>query len=173
MQTISLKTLGSGIAALALMFVLGTSARASLVIEQVSSPVITGSWTVGFQASGVTLDEITGTILSGADTFEAPGLVATGWTGGGAGATATISGAATTFLPFSATFTGLPSDTPYVTLEFQTFDAGVLTGESFLAWNGQEFDVVPEPTTMIAGALLLLPFAASTLWIARRQSRAA
>jgi hypothetical protein len=33
--------------------------------------------------------------------------------------------------------------------------------------------VVPEPTTMIAGALLLLPFGASTLRILRKQNRAA
>jgi hypothetical protein len=31
-----------------------------------------------------------------------------------------------------------------------------------------EFSAVPEPTTLIAGALLLLPFGASTLRILRR-----
>jgi hypothetical protein len=32
------------------------------------------------------------------------------------------------------------------------------------------YTVVPEPTTMIAGALLLLPFGASTLRILRRRT---
>jgi hypothetical protein len=36
----------------------------------------------------------------------------------------------------------------------------------------QSFDQVPEPTTMIAGALLLLPFGASTLRILRKNRTA-
>jgi hypothetical protein len=36
-----------------------------------------------------------------------------------------------------------------------------------------QLTVVPEPTTLIAGALLLLPFGASTLRILRKQNRAA
>jgi hypothetical protein len=36
--------------------------------------------------------------------------------------------------------------------------------------NVQVLTPVPEPTTMIAGALLLLPFGASTLRILRRRT---
>ena len=39
--------------------------------------------------------------------------------------------------------------------------------------DGQSYVVVPEPTTMIAGALLLLPFGASTLRVLRRHRKQA
>jgi len=185
MKTTSLKTFGAGIAALALMLVLATSARAGLVIEQVSAPVITDSWSVNFYAYGVTFDEITGTIVSGGP-FEIPGLTLpsgtypyppnpSGWNvvAGDTGTVASLSGPATPTLLFTANFTGgLPTGNP-PTLDFSVYDGGTLVGESsLLVWNGSEFEVVPEPTTMIAGALLLLPFGASTLRILRK-SRAA
>ena len=40
--------------------------------------------------------------------------------------------------------------------------------EGLVSPDGQNYVVVPEPTTMIAGALLLLPFGASTLRILRK-----
>ena len=39
---------------------------------------------------------------------------------------------------------------------------GILPGQTFSAF-ADDINLVPEPTTMIAGAMLLLPFAASTL----------
>jgi len=45
-------------------------------------------------------------------------------------------------------------------------------GQGFFGPN-LSFSTVPEPTTMIAGALLLLPFGASTLRILRKQNQAA
>ena len=47
---------------------------------------------------------------------------------------------------------------------FETSDGGLITVSQIV----QSFDQVPEPTTMIAGALLLLPLGASTLRILRR-----
>jgi hypothetical protein len=44
--------------------------------------------------------------------------------------------------------------------------SGLLGG---VADNTQGFVVVPEPTTLVAGALLLLPFGASTLRIVRKK----
>jgi hypothetical protein len=180
MKTTTVKTFGNGIAALALMLVLATSARASLVIQQVSAPVFTGSWSVNFLASGVTFDKITGTIVSGGP-FEIPGLTLppfppppSGWNVvlGGTTTVASLSGPATSFLLYTATFTGLPADLPPVALDFSVYDSGTLVGATTLTWNGSEFDV-PEPTTIVAGALLLLPFGASTIRILRKQNRAA
>jgi len=179
MKITNLKTLGAGIAALALMLALATSAGASIVITQQGGPVITGSWTVGWLASGGSFDEIIGTVLDG-NTFEIPGLRTTvsGWSGiPGTGTSDTISGPATGSLLYSTTFNGLPTDLPPELISFQIFDAGVLVSEEELVWNQNEinlsgtlgeFDVVPEPTTMIAGALLLLPFGVSAFRILRR-----
>ena len=185
MKTNHIKTFGTGIAALALMLGLGTSAQASLVIQQVSAPVYSDSWSVGFIAQGVTFDEITGTILGGGSSFEispntglAPfqfpppvppnGLMNTINTS----LVSSIAGPATSGLLFIGTFTGSPNTPPPVTVEFSVYDNNALVGVTTLAWNGTEFDVVPEPTTMIAGALLLLPFGASTLRILRKKQTA-
>jgi hypothetical protein len=176
MKTTTLKTFGTGIAVVALMLGLATSARASLVIQQVSDPVFTGSWSVDFTASGVTFDKIIGTIVSGGS-FEIPGLTATGWTQSGNASVASISGPATGFLLYTANFTGLPTDIPPVTLDFSVWYQNNVVGETLLQWNPNgrggigEFDV-PEPTTIIAGALLLLPFGASTLRILRKRQTA-
>jgi hypothetical protein len=48
--------------------------------------------------------------------------------------------------------------------------SAIVTG--FAAGNGTSGTPVPEPTTMIAGALLLLPFGASTLRVLRRNRTA-
>ncbi len=186
MKTNFIKTFGAGIAALALMLGLGTSAQASLVIQQVSAPVYSDSWGVDFIAQGVTFDEITGTILGGGSTFEispntglAPFPYPPGW--GNTFNTSLVSsivGPATSQLLFTGTFTGLPTDPPPVTVEFSVYDNNALVGVTTLFWNQSgnsglgEFDVVPEPTTMIAGALLLLPFGASTLRILRNKQLA-
>lgn len=174
MKTINLKNMGAGIAALALMFALATSARASIVITQMSGPVDTGSWTINWVASGGTFDDIVGTVLAG-DQFENspnPGMVAAGWTSlpgvGPNSSTASISDGSVSALLFSTTFTGASSDTPAELINFQVYDASVLVGEETLQWNGSEFDAVPEPTTVIAGALLMLPLGVSTLRILRR-----
>jgi hypothetical protein len=169
----NLKTMGAGIAALALMLALATSAQASLVIEQNGPVQIGDSWIVPWLATGVTFDEIIGTVLQG-DQFEIPGLTASGWTSspstpvGGLTSTASINGPATSLLDYNSTFTGGTADQPPVLINFQVLDAGNLVGNETLLWNGSEFDVVPEPTTMIAGASLLLPLGASTLRILRR-----
>lgn len=180
---ITSKTLGAVLVMIALVFVLAPSARASLVIEQTSAPVLTGSWSVDFFASGVTFDKITGTILSsggGSDVFESLALPPpnpSGWSvvAGGTPIVQSISGTATSSLLYTATFTGLPTDVPPVTVDFSAYDQGVLVGDVALLWNqadnngNGEFDVVPEPTTIIAGVLLLLPLGASTLRTLRKQ----
>ena len=46
------------------------------------------------------------------------------------------------------------------------------SGSTLIGQSGITVDVVPEPTTMVAGALLLLPFGASTLRILRKRQTA-
>jgi hypothetical protein len=178
MKTQYTKSFGAGMATLALMLGLAVSAQASVVITQTSAPVVTGSWTVGWFAGGGTFSEIIGTVLAG-DQFENspnPGMAAAGWTSlpgvGPDSSTASISDGPVNILSFTTTFTGASSDLPPELINFQIFNGNVLVGDETLQWTGNEFDVVPEPTTMIAGALLLFPFGASAIRILRQRQTA-
>ena len=150
----------------ALLLGFATTGQATLVIEQISPPVMTGSWDVGFYASGETFNQITGMIISGA-AFEDPGLRATGWVWSGDDIVATISGSTVNALVYIAHFADqppLPGVTPPFLLKFEVLNSGSKVGETMLEWTGSEFDVVvPEPSTMLAGGLLLLPFGARAL----------
>jgi hypothetical protein len=170
----TLNRLGIGFATLAVVLALATSARASIVISQTSGPTDSGSWTIGWSAGGGTFDEIVGTILAG-DQFENspnPGMVAAGWTSlpgvGANSSTASISDGAVSSLLFSTTFTGASTDLPAELINFQVFNAGALVANETLQWTGNEFDVVPEPSTIIAASLLLLPLGISMLRILRK-----
>ncbi len=67
---------------------------------------------------------------------------------------------------FSTTVAALPSNT----LEFR----GTGTQDSYGAIiDNVQLNAVPEPTTMIAGALLLLPFGVSTLRMLRKKTQTA
>jgi len=60
---------------------------------------------------------------------------------------------------------------PYYTLTFIPNGTGPSTQEQDVSDNGQQYGdwvVVPEPTTVISGMLLLLPFGASALRVVRR-----
>jgi len=61
------------------------------------------------------------------------------------------------------------SGTVYVNISGITFNQVVASSTSY-AFEFDNVAVVPEPTTMIAGALLLLPFGASTLRSLRRKA---
>ncbi len=174
MKGFGLKSLVAGLGALALLLGLATTGRATIVIEQISPPVMTGSWDVGFYAHGQPFDKITGTIMSGA-AFESPGLRAPGWVSSGNDIAASITGSAVNALAFIAHFADtppLPGATPPFLLNFEVFNTGGEVGRTTLQWTGYEFDVVPEPSTMLAGLLLLLPFGVTTLRFARRNRAA-
>jgi hypothetical protein len=177
MTASGLKRFAAGVVAVALLLGLATTGRATLVIEQISPPVMTGSWDVGFYAFGNPFDTITGTIISGG-AFEDPGLRASGWFSSGNDSVADISGgSAVNALVFIAHFAGeppLPGATPPFVLNFEVFNEGSKVGETMLGWTGNEFDVVPvpEPSTLLAGVLLLLPFGASTLRSLRKRQAA-
>jgi hypothetical protein len=173
MKSAILRKYFSEIAVVALTLGFASSGRADIVIEQVGPPAITGSWTVQFFANGGSFDTITGTVSS--PIFEIPGLTAPGWTStpsspvGGGATTATISDGTVNSLLFDATFLNTPSTTAPFILDFAIFNQGALVGQVGLEWTGSEFDVVvPEPTTIIAGALLLVPFGVSTLRVLRK-----
>ena len=176
MKATALKKLPSGIAAVVLMLGLATTGRASIVIEQVGPPVMTGSWDLNFLASGDPFNTVSCSIASGG-AFESPGMSAVGWVLTKDTSTdATISGASTTFLPFTTHFLGIPpapGTVPPFLLGFEVFNSqNSLVGETVFAWTGSSLVVVPEPSTVIAGALLLLPFVPNVLRTFRRNRTA-
>jgi hypothetical protein len=178
-------------AAAALVTVLAESARASIVA--IGGPEVGNSWAQEFTQQGVgSFDQIVGVIQSGgpfdtiSETFPVygyltPGLSAPGWSSSVSVdfSTSTISsGSSVTSLNFYATFN---SDvTAPVSLIYYTYSEGVLVDESIDSWTGGTFGEwdsttvpVPESTTLIAGALLILPFGVSALRIMRRPNQAA
>jgi hypothetical protein len=178
-------------AVMATLLLLSTSARASFTfgdyeLSQVGPAQPGDSWTATWVLNGIgfgtTFNKIVGTIVSGTDTFESNlttpsgpgGLYATGWTTSNPNLTqSSIIGTSVSSLTFYTDFTGNSTDTPYVTLYFQAFGSDGSSATSGLLRNdasGHFTPVpVPEPTTLIAGALLLLPFGASTLRFLRKQ----
>jgi hypothetical protein len=85
-----------------------------------------------------------------------------------AGGVEGINGSATGFLDDAVTALNLSAG-DYTGL--QTFSGPKFGVSELIMIGGQEqLILVPEPTTMIAGALLLLPFGASTLRILRRRT---
>ena len=164
----TLKTLATGLAVVGLLSV--TSARASLVAV---GPTVSGdSWAQGFNESGVTFDNIEVSWASGT-LFEPPALrdFSGGWSALlGTSTSDTASGSALTSLDFSVNWVGTASDP--TTFDFYAYDGNAVVDSAQAVWTGSEWDIgaipVPEPTTMIAGALLLLPLGASTLRILRR-----
>jgi hypothetical protein len=187
------------VAAAAMTMLCANSARAAFQfgdfeLSQAGPAVPGNSWSVTWFVSqggmfDPYLDSITGTIVSGTETFEVyfsgppqqgPGLSTSqsGWSTvvdtalfgqiSGPDFAPTLSGP----LAFTTSFTGNPT-AQAVTLYFQAYHDGGLRAQSpLLQWNGQLFTVVPEPTTVIAGALLVLPFGVSTLRILRRKRMA-
>ncbi len=178
MKASGLKSIARGIVAVAWLLGLATTARASLVVEQTGPPELTQSWVVPFIAQGVSFDAIAVTASSGV--FEIPGLTAgwspplpsnpvSGWSSTGGTLTfASIGGPATDLLPLTTHFLNTPETTPSFVLDFSVFNQGALVGATALAWTGKQFAVVPEPTTVHAGALLLLPFGLSIVRLLRR-----
>ena len=168
------------------MFVPANGVRASIVA--IGPPVVGSSWAELFNDSGVgTFNSIVGVFQSGGpfdsitETFSVygslpPGLSAGGWSSSLSAdyKTATISGAPTTDLNFYGTFAASVSDP--LSFTFYTYDGSQLVDETLMNWSGTTWtsSTVPvtEPTTVIAGALLLLPFGASAFRILRKNRAA-
>ena len=68
---------------------------------------------------------------------------------------------------FTATFVATTADSP------TAIDLNILASGNDFALDDMSLTVVPEPTTMIAGALLLLPFGASAMRFYRKSRTAA
>jgi hypothetical protein len=170
------------IAIMAGALVMAAQARASIV--PVGDPYATHSWAQAFtDTEGFTFNAVQEVYVAGS-AFEIPGL--TGLSGGFVStfSTPTVSVAAgpgTTSLNWTLNFTGSGSD---ANLIFALYDNGVAQAV-YQLFSGSYFSLgsanigsgwslntlntadapalVPEPTTMVAGAMLLLPFGASTI----------
>ena len=179
----TLKTLAIGLAVVGLMSV--TSVRASFV--STGGPVNIGSWAQGWTESGVGIfNQVDAYIRSGAGvTWEAPGLRTFSpvtWVSAFTSPTLAIAtGPDVNYLAFSTAFTSA-SSTP-LSIDLYAWDGSTLKDSVRAFWSGSGWtygtadtlagpSAVPEPTTMIAGALLLLPFGASTLRILRKRQTA-
>lgn len=184
---INIKTLAVGLAVVVALSV--TSVRASLVTD--GDPISIGSWAQGFNESGVgDFTQLETIFRSGpGGPFESPGFssLANGWTVGVFNADHVIAtGPAMNNLTWNIDFAGSISDT--FVFDFYAWNGNTSLEQVRATWNnGWSFVVgngvggatllsaptpVPEPTTMIAGALLLLPFGASAIRILRKNRAA-
>lgn len=190
MKSSSLRKMGAGIAAAALTFVLACSARATIV--DIGPPVENGSWNQAFQENGIyggklqTFNMMTASIVFG-NPFQNPGITAdSSWTSSNSGDNKYAS--ITRLTPVSPTPSALffftdwfASDTgtkPPFKIDQRIWLNSKLVGEQTSEWTGsgwifQEVAVpIPEPTTIIAGALLLLPIGVSALRALRKNRMA-
>jgi len=184
------RRLAIGLAALALMLVVANSALAA--IAPVGDAHEIGSWAQRFEESGVgAFDLIEVTFVSAGVAFEAPGLAnfsSAGWsiissepTSSGLGYVL-AQGPGLSSLQFDVLFLGNVTDP--LTFDFHAWNGLTSVEAARLSWDGGTWTItttgdcvrpippVPEPTTMIAGALLLLPFGVSTLRILRKKRAA-
>jgi hypothetical protein len=184
------------IAIMAVALVIAVQARASVVGNVTVSPAnsVDISWTDGNY--GGPIDALEAIIVSGnGATFDLPVTVTDpGWSGVLLNSTATFAAGPanannqTITLSFADSLNSLTG----VMVDFYYWDAGNALPQLAWQWLNLPTDVgytqgidwqyltsanpaepsVPEPTTMIAGALLLLPFGASTLRILRKNRAA-
>ena len=180
MRTSSLRNLAIALSAVALVFVATNSARAALT--PIGDPQEGGSWSQRFQEEGVgPFTHIEAIMRSAGDAFDsgfANFTVGTSWIPSGFSSTHIIAdGPAVVWLQFDIAFTGATSNP--LTFDFYAWNGTTLAERARATWNGSGWafgtdaevvtSPVPEPTTMIAGALLLLPFGVSTLRILRKK----
>ena len=168
-----LRTLAPGVTVVGLMCV--TSARASL--SDVGSPIPGNSWAQEFVESGVTFNNIEVSWVSGTQ-FEPTALrdFSDGsWLAApGSSTSDSASGNALATLYFTVNYVD-PQANP-TTFDFYATEGTAVVDSAQASWNGSEWDIstipVPEPTTVIAGALLLLPFKAGALRMLRQNRTA-
>jgi hypothetical protein len=154
-----------------------SSASASFV--SVGDPALTGSWQQGWSYNGGTVDTISGTMLVGLFDF-VPGLAVDttqpGWGVSSVSPTyGAIMGIPANSVGFTTHFDGSVLDS--VSMLLQAYDGNILVEQVIATWTGGlnaewDYTAVPETTTMLAGALLLLPFGASTIRILRKRQKA-
>ena len=188
----TLKTLSIGFSALTLMFVLANSAHATI---ELGGPLAGNSWYQQFYqdtptTSGNPFTHMEFVMTSAGDSWETPGIYSftpATWSGLLLSTThliadgPSVSGSQLCY--YWLAFAGAQSNP--LTYDIFTYNGTKLLASEHAAYNGSggwsftRFDgssiapvptAVPEPTTMIAGALLLLPFGASTLRMLRRRT---
>ena len=153
------------------------SARASIVA--IGDPAVIGSWQQAFNESGVgNFTKVETIFVSGpGGPFESPGFngLAAGWTISSFSPGLVVAGGpALNSMTWNIQFLGSQSD-PFV-FDFYAWNGNSIVDSASATWNNGWTigaatvpPVVPEPTTIISGALLLLPFGASTLRILRKK----
>ncbi len=176
-----LKPLRAGIAAAVMLA--ATSAQA---VIDIGDPVEGGSWEQMFNQSsgdigGSAFTRMDLIMYSPGDSFESPWVYSfsqPGWSATSVSTTYLIASrtSSSTSVNFTVKFAGTKANA----LDFYvyTWNGTALVGNERAHWSGSawSFDklapipAVPEPGTILAGALLLLPFAASTIRRFRKTS---
>src|ERR1035441_4144653 len=134
-------------------------------------PVGVPNYSVQLESGGSSPDSISQTVSTVPGATYSVSFILAAWNGSSSSMNVTIdsvthnyTSSSQTYAPYSFSFV---ADNSSSTLKFE--NAGVYA-VSFPQIDG--VSMVPEPTTMIAGALLLLPFGASTLRILRKHRTA-
>ena len=187
----TLKTLSVGVAAVALTFVLANNAHATI---EIGGPVDGNSWDQRFYQDtpttyGNPFTHMEFVMTSAGDSWETPGIYSftpATWSGLLLSTThliadgPSVSGSQLCY--YSLHFAGASSNP--LTYDIFTYNGTTLWASEHAVWNGGGWSftrfagasvapaptAIPEPTTMIAGALLLLPFGVSTLRVLREKS---
>jgi hypothetical protein len=169
----TLKTLATGLAMVGLMSV--TNVRASIVA--IDGPI--GDWNQEFNESGVGPFTAMEFVSVSGSLLQIPAFtgLATGWSQvAGDSSAALASGTAVTGMNFFVNFVDPQVPSVY---DAYAFDGTTVVDNTKLTWDGANWSYasaplppfvvpVPEATTMLASALLLLPLGVSTLRILRR-----
>lgn len=157
--------------------------NASASIVSLGDPFPANSWGQTFNESGVGNFNHLEVFWVGGSLFETPALTSFtdgSWSsGGGNPYFGVANGNTTQSMNFNVMWLGSAIN-PTV-FDFYAWDGSTLKESARATWNGgwsfatiqnPHTAPVPEPTTMIAGALLLLPFGASTIRMLRKNRTA-
>jgi hypothetical protein len=184
MKMSTLKSLVPSLAGLVFGLLLAMPVQATLV--PVDPPFPAGSWGQGFNETGVgNFTQVETIFISGAGGgFEWNGPpytgLAAGWTIGlSTSAHVIATGPAINNMTWTIRFLGTTSQA--LTFDFYAWNGNTLAEKARASWNGSYWTItgaandlpgpgmVPEPGTILAGALLLIPFGVSTMRIMRKR----
>ena len=162
--------------------VLVSASNVRATFTPIGSPEITGSWSQPWEENGVgSFTQIEYLMQTSGVTFENPAFTdfnAAGWVNVPTGSTLAVAmGPAVDDITYDTTFSTDISTS--FTMDLYAWDGQTAVDAEQALWSGTAWTVtaiplntapipVPEVTTMIAGALLLLPLGVSTLRILRR-----
>ena len=174
----TLKAIATGLAVVGLVSV--TNVRASFV--SIGDPVVVGSWSQGWTESGVgAFTQIEYIMVTAGVTFDNPAFNSfnqVGWANVPYSSTlAVAAGPSVTTLTYNNVVSPSVS-TPFI-MDLYAWNGMTAVDAAQASWSGTAWTItalglntaptpVPEATTVLAGALLLLPFGASAFRILRK-----